>query len=165
MSGTFETPSLPAIAWISLLKEDDRNLLSSYGEFVPGHAGTAIIRESEVLNEFFIVISGQLEVRCKQADGTYQTLSQVGPGDTLGEVSMFDPGLTTASVVATTFSQLWKIADSSLNQFIEDNPGAGNILLTSLVKILCKRLRQLDPTGMRLHTTQETAAESDAYSA
>ncbi len=37
MSETFSKPTLPTFSWIGHLKDDDRELLSSYGEFFPGH--------------------------------------------------------------------------------------------------------------------------------
>ena len=48
-------------------------------------------------------------------------------------------------MIATEFSQLWRIADSDLIQFMTDNPGAGNVLLRTLATILAQRLRQVDP--------------------
>jgi CRP-like cAMP-binding protein len=150
---------------MSLLKDDDRELLSSYGEFIPGHPGNTIIKDGETLSEFFVVLSGEMEVRYRQEDGTYQTVAIVGAGATLGEVSMFDPGPATATVVATKFCQIWKIDAANLFQFIQDSPGAGNILLISLVKILSQRLRRLDPNPVGISDVTETAAESDGYSA
>jgi CRP-like cAMP-binding protein len=74
----------------------------------------------------------------------------VGPGQTIGEISLFDPAPSTATVIATEFSQLWRIADEDLLQFMEEDPGAGNILLRTLTKILTQRLRQIDPAAFGL---------------
>jgi CRP/FNR family cyclic AMP-dependent transcriptional regulator len=145
MSETLSRPTLPSFSWIGHLKEDDRDLLSSYGEFFPGHPGNVIITEGVLQTEVFVVISGKLEVRAKQEDGTEVVLAQVGPGETLGEISLFVPGPAAATVTAVEFSQLWRIADSDLMHFMEENPGAGNILLRTLASILAQRLRQLNP--------------------
>jgi len=150
MSEALTKPTLPTFSWIGQLKEDDRDLLSSYGEFFPGHPGNVIIEESVMQTEVFVVISGELEVRAKQDDGTETLLARVGPGETLGEISLFDPGPAAATVTATEFSQLWRIADSDLIQFMEDNPGAGNVLLRTLASILAQRLRQMNPKAFGL---------------
>ncbi len=145
-------PTLPTFSWIGHLKQDDRELLSSYGEFFPGHPGNVIIAEGAMQTEVFVVISGKLEVRAKQEDGSEVLLAQVGPGETLGEISLFDPGPAAATVSAVEFSQLWRIADDDLIHFMEENPGAGNVLLRTLASILAQRLRQMNPRAFGLST-------------
>src|ERR1700733_15134445 len=152
MSESLTKPSLPTFSWIGHLKEDDRDLLSSYGEFFPGHPGNVIIEEGAQQTEVFVVISGELEVRATQEDGTETLLARVGPGETLGEISLFDPGPAAATVTAVEFSQLWRIADADLLQFMTDNPGAGNVLLRTLASILAQRLRQMNPKAFGLST-------------
>jgi CRP/FNR family cyclic AMP-dependent transcriptional regulator len=152
MSETLSRPTLPTFSWIGHLKEDDRDLLSSYGEFFPGHPGNVIIEEGKMQTEVFVVISGKLEVHAKQEDGSDILLAQVGPGETLGEISLFDPGPAAATVTAVEFSQLWRIADDDLMDFMKENPGAGNVLLRTLASILAQRLRQMNPKAFGLST-------------
>lgn len=152
MSESLTKPTLPTFSWVGQLKPDDRELLSSYGEFFPGHPGNIIIEEGVLQTEVFVVISGKLEVRAKQDDGTEILLAHVGPGETLGEISLFHPGPAAATVTASEFSQLWRIADADLIQFMEDNPGAGNLLLRTLATILAQRLRQMNPRAFGLST-------------
>ena len=68
MPDKLSKPTLPTFSWIGHLKQDDRELLSSYGEFFPGHPGNVIIEEGAMQTEVFVVISGKLEVRA-QAGG------------------------------------------------------------------------------------------------
>lgn len=152
MPESFSKPSLPTFSWIGHLKEDDRDLLSSYGEFFPGHPGNVIIEEGSIQTEVFVVISGKLEVHARQEDGSDVLLAQVGPGETLGEISLFNPGPAAATVTAAEFSQLWRIADDDLMEFMEENPGAGNVLLRTLASILAQRLRQMNPKTFGLST-------------
>ena len=152
MSESFSKPTLPTFSWIGHLKEDDRDLLSSYGEFFPGHPGNVIIEEGAMQTEVFVVISGKLEVHAKQEDGSVAQLAQVGPGETLGEISLFSPGPAAATVTALEFSQLWRIADTALIEFMEENPGAGNVLLRTIASILAQRLRQMNPKAFGLST-------------
>jgi len=152
MSDILSRPTLPTFSWIGHLKEDDRDLLSSYGEFFPGHPGNIIIEEGAIQTEVFVVISGKLEVRARQDDDSEILLAQVGPGETLGEISLFNPGPAAATVTAVEFSQLWRIADADLMHFMEENPGAGNVLLRTLASILAQRLRQMNPRAFGLST-------------
>src|SRR5260221_1818149 len=152
MSESLTKPTLPTFSWIGHLKEDDRDLLSSYGEFFPGHPGNVIIEEGVLQTEVFVVISGELEVRAHQEDGTEVLLAQVGPGETLGEISLFDPGPAAATVTAVEFTQLWRIADADLMHFMEENPGSGNVLFRTLASILAQRLRQMNPRAFCFST-------------
>jgi CRP-like cAMP-binding protein len=130
--------------------DDDRELLSSYGEFFPGHPGSVILEEGAQQTDVFVVISGVLEVHGTDEEGNRVLRARVGPGETLGEISLFDRGPATATVTASKFCQLWRIADEDLIQFMEDNPGAGNVLLRTLATILAQRLRQVDPAAFGL---------------
>ena len=152
MTDALSKPTLPTFSWVGQLKQDDRDLLSSYGEFFPAYPGTIIIEEGAMQTTLFVVVSGLLEVRAKQDDETEPLLARVGPGETLGEISLFHPGPAAATVRAIEFSQLWRIADADLIQFMEDNPGAGNVLLRTLASILAQRLRQMNPKAFGLST-------------
>jgi len=152
MAESLSKPTLPTFSWIGYLKDDDREQLSSYGEFFPGHPGNIIIREGEIQTHVFVVVSGKLEVCATQEDGSKTVLAHVVPGETLGEISLFNPGPATATVTALEFTQLWRIADTDLITFMEENPGAGNILLRTLATILAQRLRQVDPKAFGLST-------------
>ena len=62
MSDILTKPTLPTFSWIGHLKDDDRELLSSYGEFFPGHPGIVIIEEGAMQTQVIVVITGKLEV-------------------------------------------------------------------------------------------------------
>jgi CRP/FNR family transcriptional regulator, cyclic AMP receptor protein len=129
-------PKLPSVSWITNLKDDDRELLSSYGEFIPAHPETPFIVQGENQENLYLIISGSIEV---SRDG--QTIATLSEGSALGEVNVFDPGTATATVAATEFSQLWRISREELLHFIHDNPGAGNQLLFGLASTLASRIR------------------------
>jgi CRP/FNR family cyclic AMP-dependent transcriptional regulator len=150
MPESLSKPTLPTFSWIGHLKEDDRELLSSYGEFFPGHPGSVILQQGNLQTEVVVVISGELEVHGERPDGTRIFRARVGPGETLGEISLFDPGPATATVTASEFSQLWRIADEDLIQFMDQNRGAGLVLLRTLATILAQRLRRVDPEAFGL---------------
>ncbi len=131
-------PQLPAVSWVTNLKPDDRDLLSSYGEFIPAHPGTPLISQGDTQDNLYVVVSGSLEV---SRDG--QAIATVTEGEALGEVCLFDPGTASATVTPTIFSQLWRINRDELLSFINDNPGAGNQLLFALATTLATRLRNV----------------------
>lgn len=131
---------LPPSGWVAMLKEEDRDLLSSYGEFAGVHPDHDMIRQGEAQDHVYFVISGRLEVR-KQGLADDIIVGVIQPGESIGEVSIFDPEPASASVRALEFSQVWKISRESLMEFITDSPVAGNTLLMGICEILCRRLR------------------------
>ena len=60
-------------------------------------AGTALTTEGESGDEFMIIMDGTATVR---RNG--RRVSQLGPGDFFGEMSLLDPGPRTATIVADT---------------------------------------------------------------
>lgn len=65
-------------------------------------AGQWIIRESEIGDAAYILVSGRCEVLKQQADGSIECLRMLGPGDVFGETAILASTSRTASVRATT---------------------------------------------------------------
>lgn len=140
MSG-FDRPALPATGWVSQLKEEDRNLLASYGEFIGVHPDHDMIRQGEEQHLVYFVISGKLEVRRTGLQDDI-ILGLINKDESIGELALFDPSPASATVRALEFAQVWKIDRDSLFSFIQDSPAAGNIILFGLCEILSKRVRE-----------------------
>ena len=126
MSDTDATkqPELPAMGFAADLNGEERTLLSSFGEFITANDGDMIINEGEEQNSLFLIVFGNFHV---QTDTTGRTvlLGQLKSGDSVGEINIFDPGDASASVVARSLSQVWKIDRSRLEQFLETHPARG----------------------------------------
>lgn len=140
MSG-IDRPTLPAIGWVADLKEEDRDLLASYGVFCGVHPDHDMIRQGEPQNEVYFVISGRLEAR-RQGLNDDIIVGVIEEGESIGELSLFDPSPADASVRALEFSQVWKIDRESLMGFISQSPGAGNRMLKGICGVLSRRLRE-----------------------
>ncbi|MDP7497277.1 MAG: hypothetical protein QGI77_12625, partial [Roseibacillus sp.] len=62
MSTHFDRPGLPALGIVSAMEEEDRQLLSNYGEFLPVQEGDRLIDEGTDQNSLLFLISGLLHV-------------------------------------------------------------------------------------------------------
>lgn len=143
MSTEFNSPQIPAMGLVANLEEDDRLLLSSYGEFLPVQEDQLLIEEGQEQDALYLVISGILHVHTD--DGEKRTLmARVEPGESLGEINMFDPGTASASVTAKTFSQVWKATREDVEAFMHEYPDAGNQLLTAMVAEMSRRIRHMN---------------------
>jgi CRP-like cAMP-binding protein len=136
----FSTPQLPSLGIIAELEDDDRRLLSNYGEFLPAEAQQNIITEGDAQDSLYFIISGLLHVHSLK-DNKRTLLGRIEPGETFGEVNVFDPGVASANVTAQKFSQIWKANGEDLKSFAKAYPEVGIRLFTGLLAEMSKRIR------------------------
>jgi CRP-like cAMP-binding protein len=142
-SSDFDRPELPALGIAANLEEEDRRLLSDYGEFLPIQEGDLIIKEGADQDSLVFLISGLLHV-VTERDGTPVLLARGEPGESIGEVNLFDPGKASASVMAKSFSQVWKARRNDLDDFLNAYPKAAGRLMIGLLSEMSKRLRNMN---------------------
>ncbi len=146
--------SLATISLFSTMKDDDRELLGSYGHFMPVAEGQVLIEEGAEQPYLYCVTSGELDVRRNSEAGVY-VIASLFPGDSIGEMAIFDLAPASATVVARQFSQVWQISYEELMQFIADNPGAAVKILLTILGLMARRLRQADPATFRFSERSE----------
>ena len=61
----------------------------------------------------------------------------------MGEVDLFDPSEAVCSVVAIEQCQYWVITRDNLEEFINNHPSAGILLLIGLSTTLSRRIREV----------------------
>ena len=135
---------LAAVGIFGTLREDDRELLASYGEFQPVKSGAVIIEEGQLQPHLYCVLSGELRVVRFNATDAF-TIATLYPGDSIGEMAIFDLSPASATVQAVHFTQVWRIAYEQLMAFVNDNPTSGVQILTALLITLSRRMKQIDP--------------------
>ncbi len=91
----------------------------------------------------FIVTQGVLHVR-RQAEGRQVLLGRVEAGGFFGEISLFDPGPTTAAVAAATNGELVQLSRTQLQNFAESSPSIVVNVLVGLLEGMAQRLRRTD---------------------
>ncbi len=143
MSTDFDRPEIPAQGIVATLEDDDRRLLSNYGEFLPVQAGHTLIEEGKPQDSLYVVISGLLHVTTGGDDKT-RLIARIQAGESVGEINIFDPGMASASVVARTFAQVWRANRSEIEAFVTAYPQAGNRLLSGLLACMSKRVRHMN---------------------
>ena len=86
------------------------------------------------------MISGTLHASTMRS-GRQVLLGKIGPGETIGEINIFHPGLASATVTAVEFSQVWRIDRASLEDFMNVSPLPAAHLLIGIANTLSRRLR------------------------
>lgn len=150
-------PELPAMGIVETLDAQDRALLCSYGAFHFLQSGETLIEQGAAQDTLYFVITGELHA--KRSDrGREFLMGTIRGGESIGEIAIFDPGPASATVVAMTPAQIWKIDRESLNDFFIAYPEAAVRLTVSIAAVLAARVRGL---ARRLEEKVEFEAISD----
>ena len=84
--------------------------------------GTVVINEGEEGRGLFVVLSGELDVSRRAADGTVATLGGLKTGDVFGEMSVLHNTRTTATVVATRAATVLFLAREYVARIVQGVP-------------------------------------------
>lgn len=103
--------------------------------------GEALFREGDPGDELFLIRSGTIIISKAVKGRVEQVLTRLGPGDFLGEMSLFDGEPRSATVQAETDAMLFSLDAEGLHQFIEASPRAAAAFFFQLVHVFIKRLR------------------------
>ncbi len=107
-----------------------------------------IVSEGRVDRCLYLIQKGSARVsgRVALADGRHiqPGLCDLGPGEVFGELSLFDAGSRSASVIALENADVLEFDALALGSYLDQHPEKGYIVLKALLKILSVRLRQTD---------------------
>ncbi len=120
---------------------EDVEQLAGFMQVYRADSAEAIIREGEVDDYLILIVDGRVEISKADSHGELRPMTIVGPGATLGEMSMIDGEPRSATCVAlepTTFAVLSR---SSMVKIIIEEPALGSKILIKLVTLLSQRLR------------------------
>ena len=136
------TPELPAVGIVANLDPEDVKALASYGTFETATPGTVVIEQGISHGKLFLITDGVLHAR-RNDQGNDVLLGQVLEGEWMGEVDLFDPSEAVCSVVAIEECQYWVITRDNLEEFINNHPSSGILLLIGLSTTLSRRIREV----------------------
>lgn len=126
-----------------------------------------IINEGDMTNSLYIILSGKVKAFLNDPGGKEVILNVVEAGDYFGEVSLFDNGARSASIMTLEDSQFAVLEKSAFLKCISMQPE----LALTIIKGLTMRLRALtgsvrnlalmDVYGRVAHTLLELSQEQD----
>lgn len=134
-------PSLTPL--LANFNANELNLLSSFGDSRSYEPGDLVIRQGDDNDNLYLVLKGKLDV-FQVVEGDEQLVTQLEPGDSLGEVSVFDPGPASATVRAANDAEVWLISRDSLDRLHSANPKVAYRLLSRITTCLSKRMRDMN---------------------
>ncbi len=101
---------------------------------LPG--GWPLIRQGEIGNSLFVVVSGALGVFVKGADGRTELVTQLSAGSAVGEMSLLTGEKRSATLTAIRDTELLRLPKEAFDKLTADYP----VLLHNLAEILARRL-------------------------
>lgn len=105
------------------------------------HAGDVIFREGDRGESLYVLLTGSVSVERHSADGESSVrLVKMQPPACFGEMSLFDGAPRSASVIALSECELLELSGAALMPLCRMH----NELYESFLKILTRRLRQMD---------------------
>ena len=123
-----------------------RRLLSEANWFgLPG--GMLLKRDGENARALFLVVTGTLGVFVEDEKGAKRLVAQVGPGETVGEMSLISgEEAHSAQLVALRDTEILRISPDGFNSLIARHP----LVMMNLMRVLVKRLQETTqhPTDM-----------------
>lgn len=112
--------------------------------------GETLFRKGEVSDSMYAVISGELAVvkvvdesSTDNSDGAKQLITRLKAGDVVGEMGMIRSCERSATVIATTPSELLQINDSMVKRLHWLYPPTAQRFFFNLMTIMCDRLEDL----------------------
>lgn len=107
------------------------------GQFTPKTflMGAVMVRQGEEAGRLFLIASGGVEVRGRDAEGDSVVLAQLGAGDVVGEISLVLRRPATADVVAVHTTVALELTSERFQEAIRAHPG----LLQELYELAIKR--------------------------
>lgn len=102
------------------------------------HRGSIVFREGDPGDRLFIIASGKIKVGHASVDGRENLLAVLGPGETLGELALFDPAPRNASATAVSETTLYSLSQQDLYRVLAQRPEVARHLLASLARRLRK---------------------------
>ncbi len=133
-----DTQSL--LAYIELFQGLSSEELARVGERAHRRispSGTDIITAEQPGEVVYLILSGTVKIHIEQMDGRDVILAILGPGDTVGEMSLVDSAGRSASAVTLEDSVLLWMDSSSFQLCLEEFPQVSR----NLVRILAARVR------------------------
>ena len=109
-------------------------------------AGDILFTEGDPESYMGVVIKGKLMVMKEDSDGNLQKISEIGPGKTVGEMSLIDGEPRSASIHVQEEAFVMVLYLGRFNEILLNQPRLGVKLLMYLMRLMSARLRMTSNT-------------------
>ena len=104
---------------------DDAEILRTIqaeADYVDLASGATLLRQGDISDDVYFVLSGRLRAFSEPESGVRKILSEIGRGETIGELALFTGEPRSATIVAVRDSLLIKVTRAMIERAIMQNP-------------------------------------------
>ncbi|MDR0365656.1 MAG: Crp/Fnr family transcriptional regulator [Bifidobacteriaceae bacterium] len=94
--------------------------------------GEVLFNEDDNGDRLYLVQSGKVKLGRGAPDQRENLLAVIGPGEFIGELTLFDPGPRTATATAVTQVELLELSHQAMGDWLAQYPNAARYLLRAL---------------------------------
>ena len=127
------------------LSEEEWQAVIRNAQSIPFSAGEVLLKEGEVDDAVYIVVSGKVEVISPGNFGRVKRIASIDEGSVYGEVAFFDARPRSASVRAVSDGQVLRLSRRGFEKISAWNPKLAQQFLFDLGSILAYRFRSEFP--------------------
>lgn len=132
---TSAADQLANVPLFSSLSKKDLQRVAKASDEVTIEAGRTLVEQGRTGHEFFLILDGTAAVRRNN-----RKVTDLGPGQYFGELSILDRGPRSASVVASTEMKVLVLGQREFVGVLDSIPGMAYKILT----VMAQRLRDAD---------------------
>lgn len=129
----------------------DIQKILSFGQERSYSDGDILFKEGEDDPNFYIILSGEVEVSKKTSDGDSKVIAQVGEGDFIGEGVLFGMVNKSASAKAMTHTKALLISADKFEKLFEDEPSEAANFMLYIVELANNRLTKANSKLLALY--------------
>jgi CRP-like cAMP-binding protein len=113
---------LRGVHLLSVLSEDEMNEIAERLQYAPFARGDVITKQGNIPHWLYIVAFGEVEVRYEPPHGAPQTVSTLRPGQFFGEMALLTGEARSATVVAQTDVECYRLDVKSFQTLMHRRP-------------------------------------------
>lgn len=138
---------LPPLAGpLAVLDDQARAALVAAGSWRRFQPGEFLVRQGAPSRELYVLADGRVRVVMSTAEGDELLVAVLGPGQTVGELSVLDGEPRSATVVALEPVRALRVEGAAFGRFLLARPA----LVVGLLRVLSGRLRRADQLRLQL---------------
>ena len=130
--------------WGEGLSAEEMERFSQYLYLAKAHPDEKIFNEGAIEPYMCFVAEGMVRVTKGDSKRNIKTICDIGPGRTVGEMSIIDGLPRSASAVAIQETLVLVLTKDNFEHLIQDNPRLGVALYKRLAQMISHRLRVSD---------------------
>lgn len=126
------------------LDVEDLQAVFRHGKVIELPASTVLLREGQKNENLFVLLHGAMEVYLPENDLRFERVgvTNLGPGDCIGEYSFVDDQPTSASVASVENVALFQIQRDVFLDLMQQNKTLGMAVYRNLLLLMIGRLRR-----------------------